>query len=116
VLNAPDVKAACLQLLPLNAAVRLEKEHGDFFQNNAGLVSYRHLGPPREHATDFVAVAEKFLHVPYVWGGKTAAGLDCSGLIQTSLQAAGIAAPRDTDMMERSLGQVVALSQVRRGD
>ena len=48
--------------------------------------------------------------------GKTAAGLDCSGLIQTALQAVGKAAPRDTDMMEKALGELVALSQVRRGD
>ena len=56
----------------------------------------------------FVAVAEQFLGVPYVWGGKTFPGLDCSGLIQTSLQAAGIFAPRDTDMMEQMLGQAMS--------
>ncbi len=58
---------------------------------------------------DFVAVAERFLGAPYVWGGKTAAGLDCSGLIQTALQAVGKAAPRDTDMMEKALGDVRGL-------
>jgi cell wall-associated NlpC family hydrolase len=100
----------------MNAEVRLEKECGDFFQTNAGFVSYRHLVPQDENATDFVSVAERFLHVPYVWGGKTAAGLDCSGLIQTSLAAAGMAAPRDTDMMEKALGLPVDLGEVQRGD
>jgi cell wall-associated NlpC family hydrolase len=51
-----------------------------------------------------------------VWGGKTVAGLDCSGLIQTALQAVGKAAPRDTDMMEKALGDAVPHSNLRRGD
>jgi cell wall-associated NlpC family hydrolase len=116
VLIQPDVKSAALNFLPMNAVVRLEKQHGDFFQTNAGFVSYRHLAPLSEHAMDFVAVAESFLHVPYVWGGKTSAGLDCSGLIQTALQAAGIGAPRDTDMQEIALGLPVERDQVQRGD
>jgi cell wall-associated NlpC family hydrolase len=116
VLLHADVKSAAVNFLPMNALVRLEKSQGDFFQTNVGFVSYRHLAPLNEHAIDFVAVAEGFLHVPYVWGGKTAAGLDCSGLIQTSLQAAGIGAPRDTDMQENALGLAVDRSQIQRGD
>ncbi len=116
VLTAPDVKAACTQLLPMNALIRLEKEYDGFFQTNAGYVSHRHIVPAGEHAVDFVSIAENFLHVPYVWGGKTVAGMDCSGLIQTSLQAAGIAAPRDTDMMEQALGVSVDRMEARRGD
>ena len=103
--------------LPLNAVVRLEQQQGDFFQTDAAaLFIYRHLAPLGEHAPDFVAVAERFLGVPYVWGGKTFAGLDCSGLIQTSLQAAGIPAPRDTDMMEKALGLPVGRDDIQRGD
>ena len=87
----------------------LEDREGDFVADRAGgFVHRRHLAPLGADATDFVAVAEQFLGVPYVWGGKTVAGLDCSGLIQTALQAAGIAAPRDTDMMEKALGEAVA--------
>jgi cell wall-associated NlpC family hydrolase len=116
VLTAPDVKAACTQFLPMNALVRLEKECGDFFQTNTGFLSYRHVVSVSEHAADFVSVAESFLHVPYVWGGKTVTGMDCSGLIQTSLQAAGISAPRDTDMMEQALGVPVDREEIKRGD
>ena len=79
-------------------------------------LSMRRPGAVWADGTDFVAVAERFLGVPYVWGGKTAAGLDCSGLIQTSLQAAGMVAPRDTDMMEKSLGQAIAGERMKRGD
>jgi cell wall-associated NlpC family hydrolase len=112
----PDVKAATLNLLPMNALLRLGQQQGDFFYTGEGFVSYRHVAPMTHHAADFVAVAEGFLHVPYVWGGKTVAGLDCSGLIQTALQAAGIHAPRDTDMQEKALGIPVDRGEVQRGD
>jgi cell wall-associated NlpC family hydrolase len=70
--------------------------------------------------TDFVAVAELFVGVPYLWGGRTSLGLDCSGLVQTALCACGVAAPRDSDMQERALGEALPvtenLADVRRGD
>src|SRR4029077_11841158 len=69
---------------------------------------------------DFVAVAERFCGVPYLWGGKTSLGLDCSGLLQVALEACGIPAPRDTDLQERALGTAIepdaAIGNLRRGD
>ena len=59
----------------------------------------------RHDRHDFVAVAERFLGVPYLWGGKTSLGLDCSGLVQVALTACGIACPRDSDMQEQALGE-----------
>jgi cell wall-associated NlpC family hydrolase len=115
-LAAPDVKSPLRDLLPLNAQVKQGASQGNFAQAGSGFVHLRALAPLERHASDFVAVAEQFLGVPYVWGGKTFRGLDCSGLIQTSLQAAGVASPRDTDMMEQSLGRTVLRENVRRGD
>ena len=63
-----------------------------------------HLAPLDQNETDFVAVAERFLGTPYLWGGKTALGLDCSGLVQVALTACGVACPRDSDMQERGIG------------
>ena len=115
-LSAADATSPLCDLLPLNAQVTRIKPDGNFILIPGGFVHDRALTPRGQNATDFVAVAEQFLGVPYVWGGKTFQGLDCSGLIQTALQAAGVSAPRDTDMMERELGQIVAGEKVRRGD
>ena len=66
------------------------------------------------------AVAERFLETPYLWGGRTSEGIDCSGLVQTALTAAGLAAPRDSDMMEAALGEPIAIDDpeapLARGD
>lgn len=111
---APDLKTPVCDLLPMNAAVAVLEQSGDYVRIAEGrYLHQRHLAPADK---DFVTVAERFLGVAYVWGGKTAAGLDCSGLVQTALQATGKAAPRDTDMMEKALGESVPLSGLQRGD
>ena len=56
---------------------------------------------------DYVAVAEAFVGTPYLWGGRTSVGLDCSGLVQLAVEAAGVAAPRDADMQAAELGRAI---------
>ena len=119
VLPAPDVKRALLDLLPMNARVTVSSCDKGFasIAPNA-YVRERHLAPADSKASDWVAVAERFLGAPYVWGGRTLTGIDCSGLIQTALAAGGIAAPRDADLQEKALGSAIApdLSALKRGD
>jgi cell wall-associated NlpC family hydrolase len=83
---------------------------------SGGYVPARHLVPLDAAAADFVAVAERFTGVPYLWGGKTSLGIDCSGLVQVSLTACGTECPRDSDM-QRALGTAVAPGEaLQRGD
>ena len=61
-------------------------------------------------------VAERFVGVPYLWGGKSSLGLDCSGLVQIALTACGIKCPRDSDMQESALGKSASLAGLQSGD
>ncbi len=65
---------------------------------------------------DYVAIAARLLETPYLWGGKSAFGIDCSGLVQLSMMMAGRSAPRDSDMQAQGLGEEIAFDQLRRGD
>jgi cell wall-associated NlpC family hydrolase len=117
----PSIKLPPLAALSLGASVAVIEHKGDFaVLADGGHVFAAHLAPLDRNEADFVAVAERFVGVPYLWGGKTSLGLDCSGLTQLSLAAAGITAPRDSDMMEATLGRAVELredlSGLRRGD
>jgi len=104
--------------LPLNARLAVVGEDGEFLKlAQGGFVFAKHAAPAPSQAPDFVAVAELFLNVPYLWGGKSALGIDCSGLVQTGLAAAAIAAPRDTDLQEKALGVELDVNEpLRRGD
>jgi len=117
----PTVKRPPRFALSLGARVEVARFDGDFAVTADGLFLYaRHLAPIDAREPDFVAVAERFLETPYLWGGRTSEGVDCSGLAQTALRAAGIAAPRDSDMQEAALGRPLplddALARLRRGD
>ena len=76
----------------------------------------RHLAPLANAEPDFVAVAERFVGAPYLWGGKSSLGLDCSGLVQVALTACGITCPRDSDMQEGALGKSASLAGLQSGD
>jgi cell wall-associated NlpC family hydrolase len=85
-----------------------------------GAVAARHVEPlDAPPANDFVAVAERFLGVPYLWGGRTSLGVDCSSLVQLALMVAGKPAPRDSDLQEAMLGSEVegaTEAPLKRGD
>ena len=79
-----------------------------------------HLAPVSEHAADYVTVAETLLHTPYLWGGTSGFGIDCSGLVQLCMWVAGRKVLRDSDMQQEALGESVEpdanYSNLQRGD
>lgn len=120
----PDLKLPPVSWLPLNAQVALGEEtvtRGTSYRHvtGGGAIASAHVVPLGAlPASDFVAVAERFDGTPYLWGGKSAAGLDCSALVQLSLAAAGMAVPRDTDLQEAALTPLAGglSGALRRGD
>jgi cell wall-associated NlpC family hydrolase len=108
---AASIKREPVLHLPLGARVRALAVEGDFTRTELGYLFGAHLAEILPPATDFVTEAERYLGVPYLWGGRSSLGLDCSGLVQQALWRVGIAAPRDSDMQAKALGE--ALDPVR---
>jgi cell wall-associated NlpC family hydrolase len=116
----PSIKLPPASSLPMGAVLAIVRQQDAFAVTADGqYVPRQHLGPLDSRAPDFVAVAERFVGVPYLWGGKSAFGIDCSGLVQVSLTAAGIGCPRDSDMQCDGLGRELTVAESRhldRGD
>jgi cell wall-associated NlpC family hydrolase len=116
----PSVKLPPRTALSLGARLTIARQDGGFAQSEDGLYLWsRHLADANSREPDYVALAERFLETPYLWGGRTSEGIDCSGLVQTALTAAGVASPRDSDMMEAALGEPIdsdGPETLKRGD
>lgn len=115
-----DMKRPPLAALTYGALAHVTRIDGDFALTPQGAIWAGHLAPAGDATADFVAVAERFLGVPYLWGGRSSEGIDCSGLLQTALRGAGLPAPRDSDMLARWAGEPIEwddhLAGLRRGD
>jgi hypothetical protein len=116
----PSIKLPPADTLTMGAMVHVIREEAPFAVTRDGqYLPLPHLGRIGDHEKDFVAVAERFVGTPYLWGGKSSLGIDCSGLVQLSLNATGIGCPRDSDLQQDGLGRELDAQeskQLRRGD
>jgi cell wall-associated NlpC family hydrolase len=117
----PSIKTPDPLLIPQGSQVTVAASRDDFaVLDGGGYVHAAHLEPAGARAPDYVAVAERYEGTPYLWGGRTSLGLDCSGLVQNALRMAGIAAPRDSDLLEAffpvEVPVTVVFGGLRRGD
>jgi len=121
----PSGKAFSPYALSLGSKLAVAHDRGRFVEvaQPSGpnlFVPFSHVKPVGEPSLDYVAVAEMFLGVPYLWGGRSSAGLDCSALVQLALAETGINAPRDSDQQREALGEPIggaeALVHMQGGD
>lgn len=116
----PSIKLPPVDTLPMGGRIAVVKFHEAFAVTSEGhCIPKSHVAEIDAMETDFVAVAERFVGTPYLWGGKSSLGIDCSGLVQVALTAAGTGCPRDSDMQESGLGRALSdedMRQLQRGD
>jgi hypothetical protein len=111
-----SIKSPVVGHLSLNALATVTDQEGSLARvADFGWVPAQHLAPVGSFASDPAAVAELFAGAPYLWGGRDSIGLDCSGLIQQTLYACGLACPRDSDQ-QAALGREIPETRLRRGD
>jgi cell wall-associated NlpC family hydrolase len=104
----PAIKLPPVETLVLGSQLTVTREDDDFAITSEGwFVPKHHVVPLGIVEPDFVAVAERFVGTPYLWGGKSSFGIDCSGLVQVSMNTAGTDCPRDSDMQLASVGRAL---------
>lgn len=103
----PDIKSRALDMFHFGAKLRVDGQQRNFVQVGNGWVFVDHLMVLRAAEDDYVTTAYQFVGSPYLWGGRTSLGLDCSALVQLCLQQAGVDCPRDSDQQQQRLGELV---------
>ncbi len=117
VFSEPNIKAKNIETLPLAAKVSGKTVENGFLEMELGWIPVRHVKLKTEFANNPVEVSKLFLNSPYLWGGNTSLGIDCSGLVQVSMLLCGLSCPGDSDQQLAKLGQNIAVDTAqKKGD
>ena len=112
-----DMKSGATALLVMGSQLQNLQEENGFIKTQFGWVPKQHIQALNDPPSDPVAVAEQLLGVPYLWGGDSALGIDCSGLVRLSHMICAHNCPADSDLQQRALGAVLPSdAPLRRGD
>ena len=112
-----NIKSRNIEMLPLAAIVSGQEVKDGFMETELGWVSVAHLKRKTELSKDPIGISKLLQNAPYLWGGNTSLGIDCSGLIQISLLLCGVDCPGDSDQQMSTLGQNLDIGSPRkRGD
>lgn len=115
--SLPDLKSPEFLSISLGSLVEVTETEGSFAKTSHGYIPIQHIALTNDIAADPVEVAETFLGVPYLWGGNSTFGIDCSGLVQASFLASAIPCPGDSDLQETALGEALQPgTSPKRGD
>jgi cell wall-associated NlpC family hydrolase len=115
----PDLRSPAIDVLPRHAAA-IVAEAGLVTRNTeyarldpAGFLPLSCLSPAPPRSPDLVVAASLYLGAPYLWGGRSALGIDCSGLVQQAFRDLGTVVPRDADMQQNTIGDAVPIESER---
>lgn len=118
----PELRSPYIDILSMGSRVEVVGEAETrgtryFLLADGGAVIANHCQPVDELAADDpLVIATRFIETPYLWGGRSGLGIDCSGLVQMSMMMTGRTVLRDTDMQQATLGEDIGRGDLRRGD
>jgi len=108
IFSDPDIKSRPIMAVSMGARLAATNTTGRFTElESGGFIVTQSIMPKGATVPDYIATARQFIGTPYLWGGRESMGIDCSGLVQIALSMAGRACPRDSDLQEASLGQIL---------